>query len=106
MVLVRRKSDGLYYTNRGQSRSWRRKKADTGWTSDPQACKPFGNGGGARTAFNIYVPYNKCNCGGQLSPQTWRSRPCSPTCYRTRTARAAFDKLYVIVPVHVKVDHV
>lgn len=99
MVLVRRKSDGLYYTNRGQSRSWRRKEADTGWTSDPQACKPFGNGGGARTAFRIFVPYDKCTCGKQGK----FSYTCLPTCYRTRTARADFDKLYVIVPVHVKV---
>lgn len=101
MVLVRRKSDGLYYTNRGQSRSWRRKEADTGWTNDPQACKPFGNGGGARTAFRIFVPYDRCTCGKQKEHY---AVGCLPTCYRSITTRKAFDNLYAIVPVHVKVD--
>lgn len=98
MVLVRRKSDGLYYTNRGQSRRYGR--VQTGWTNNPQACKPFANVGGAHGSFNHYVPYDRCTCG----KKGLYGASCYASCYRFKESRRWFDEHYTIVPVHVKVD--
>ncbi len=47
MFLLKRKSDGKFYTNRGDR--WSMK-----WVDNPQECKPFATSGGVRTCRAVY----------------------------------------------------
>ncbi len=111
MVLVRKREDGQFFTNRGGSRSYYRKQG--GWSPDPSECKPFVNERGARWSFLSYVPRTK-NCTHFKLLQMWcpkhemkddcrhyKKRSDSCACEKARRAdqRERFDSRYEIVEV-------
>lgn len=94
MVLVRRRSDGLFFTNKAH-----RYGHKVGWTVDVNECKPFVNERGARWSFYHYQDIKMCDCknGGRPS---WQGS-CTKSCARVQAVRRAFDVKYEIVPVTV-----
>lgn len=108
MVLVRRKSDGKFYTNRGASRAYYRHQ--DGWTDNPSECKPFQNERGARWSFHYYIPRKK-NCPHfTTSTSEWSAhvykhydKNCECEKARRQAVRDHFDSLYEVVPVRMEV---
>lgn len=103
MVLVRCKTDGLYFTNRGGRRSWSRRGNHDNWVSDIQLCKPFVNEGGARNAMHSHVPYVNCACPRGRSRAGW-IKTCEHEKARQAEIRRRFDEQYDIVPVKLALE--
>jgi len=110
MVLVRRRSDGLFFTNNNGRRSFSRQGNPENWVSDPSKCKPYANEAGARWSFYTYIP-RPANCP-HFKMELFRynnkeykvhAKECACIKANRKAAKAKFDSKYEIVPVKVQI---
>ena len=99
MVLVRRKSDGLYCTNKTGSRAFYRRQH---WSANPADCKPYASVSGAMNSFRHYIPYEKCDCPARSKP--YYSAKHTSKCFRVVESKRKFDAEYEVVPINVTVS--
>ena len=97
MVIVRRREDGLYYNGARSNAGYGAGK----WTSDIQACLPYTNSRGAKTALGVYVPYVNCACPRGKGRRPW-SKNCQHEKERVAEMRRLFDGRYEIISVRLE----
>lgn len=94
LVVVRRRSDGLYYNGARANMGLR----SGNWVHSMQDVLPYTNESGARKAMTGYVAQPQCDCPNQ-NP---RKKHCRHARQRREEMRRRFDERYEIIYVQLQ----